>query len=727
MNQDLSAIVGDYAQLRGVPLSPHWTDGLGALNLAGRGALAEMCTALGWKPPTSLGRRPRVQVLPALMYSDAGGWAIADQWESPDILRVRRERQVVTEAFSTDMSFYAVNFPDPGRQTEKLTAASVFRGALLARGGPFLAAFLATVMTNIIAFVSSLYSMQVYDRVIPRAGYSTLWVLTAGVVFALLLDFVLRTVRSLLVEQEAADIDTEVSEFFFARAQGVRLDARNGGVGTMAAQLRGLEQVRNIYSSTSLFLLADLPFALIFLAVIYFLGGIIVLVPLIVLPISLLLAWLLASLIRTATASAQVSGFRKNGLLVESFDAAETVKANQGGWYMLGRWNMLVDEVVTSEAPVRRWSAIAQSIFSTLQQLSYVGMIAFGAVEVTLGNMTTGALVAAAIIGGRVNGPLIAQLPGLIVQWGYARSSMTALDVILAQPQERPPELATLRPTDLQGTIRLEDVEFAYPGTRGGLQIPALEICAGESVGIIGGIGSGKSTLLRTLAGLYAPQRGFVTIDGLDLGHVAEDVLRRHIGYLPQDFRLLNGTIRDNLLLGLADPGDRAIIEAAATTGLATLIAGHPLGLDMMISEGGRGLSGGQRTLTGLTRLLLARPRLWLLDEPTSNLDQGTEASVLAAIRAQQNSGSTFVLVTHKLSLLSMVSRLIVMQQGRIIHDGPRDAVIEALKASGAASVQSAKAPPHVPTPQTAPARPNVTAGGITIADAPGGLKGFGR
>ncbi len=713
--EDLTAIVGDYARLRGVQLAPHWRDELAGRALSGSGALDGLCLSLGWHAPTPLGRRPRAHLLPAMMFSATGGWAIAEQWEAPELLRVRRGNQATTERYDPRMSFYTINFPDPARSGDELSAASVFRKAVFSRKGALLTAFLATVMTNIIALVTSLYSMQVYDRVIPRQGYSTLWVLTAGVLFALTLDFLLRTVRSLLIEQEAAQIDTEVSEFFFARAQGVRLDARSGGVGTMAAQLRGLEQVRSIYSSGSLFLLADLPFALFFLLVIYLLGGWIVLVPLAVLPVSLLLAWLLARLIRGATARAQVSSFRKNGLLVEGFDAAETVKANLGGWYMLSRWNRLVDDVVSAEEPVRRWSATAQSVFSTLQQIAYVGLIAVGALAVGAGQMTTGALVAAAIIGGRVNGPLIAQLPSLIVQWGYARSSLSALDAILKQPQDRAPGMMLLRPTGIAGAVRLEDVEFAYPGARGGLQVPRLDIRAGERVGIVGGIGSGKSTLLRLLAGLYAPQRGTITLDGLDLGHIAEDVLRRHIGYLPQDFRLVNGSLRDNLLLGMSDPGDRVVMEAAATTGLAHLIAGHPLGLDLMISEGGRGLSGGQRTLTGLTRLLLAQPKLWLLDEPTSNLDQGTEAAVLGSIQSQLAADSTLILVTHKMSLLSMVDRLIVMQSGRISHDGPCEAVIEALRTSGTATVQPASAslPPRQSILTGGAGPGSITAGGF--------------
>ena len=529
--------------------------------------------------------------------------------------------------------------------------------------------------------------MQVYDRVIPRSGFATLWVLTAGVLFALLIDFILRTTRALMIEREAAKIDAEVSEFFFARAQSVRLDARPGGIGTMAAQLRGLEQVRALLSSASIFLIADLPFALFFIFVIASLAGIVAIVPIISFPLALGLAYLFSRLIRKDTAKAQVSGNRKNGLLVESLDAAETVKANRGGWHMLARWNDLMDELQLHEDPVKRWSAIAGAVFSSLQQVAYVLIIAIGAVQVSKGEMTMGALIAVAIIAGRVNGPLVSQLPNFLVQWGYARSSLGALDAILALPLDRPSEIEVLRPEKLDGPIRLQDAQFTYAGAKTGLNIPFLEIKPGEKVALIGGVGSGKSTLLRVLAGLYAPSTGTVTIGGLDMHHVAEDILRNHIGYLPQDTRMLNGTLRENILLGMANPGDKALMDVANDLGLAPMIAGHPMGLDLPISEGGRGLSGGQRTLAGLTRLMLSAPRVMLLDEPTANLDQATEARVLGAIKSGLSADSTLVLVTHRLQLLSLVDRVIVITNGRIRMDGAPKDVLNKLKQTSTVSI----------------------------------------
>ncbi len=688
MTDTLPTIVADFARATATDLSPHWADRLGGVG-EDRDALARMCGELGWAAPQVLASRPRAHTLPAILYSDEGGWAIAEEWEGRDLVRVRVGHATEIRPYDASMRFFRLTFPDAVRGGKTLSAASIFRAAIFARKGPLVTALVATVVVNLIALVTSLYSMQVFDRVIPTGGFSTLWVLSVGVIVALIFDFALRAVRSLLMEREAAEIDMEVSEYFFARAQAVRLDARQGGIGTMAAQLRGLEQVRSLYSSASLFLLADFPFAILFLLMIWILAGPVVLVPLIAFPLSLGLAWLLATLIREASDRAQVTANQKQGLLVETFDSAETVKANRGGWFMLSRWNALVEAVIGNEEPVRRWSSIAQSVFGSLQQIAYIGIIAYGAVEVAQGRMTTGALIAASIIAGRVNGPLIAQLPGMIVQWGYARSSLRMLDAILALPHDGANESSKLRPDKLAGALRLERVEFAYPGTKDGLQIGSLEIKGGERIGLIGGIGSGKSTLLRVMAGLYAPHRGIATLDGLDMSQIADSVLRRDVGYLPQDFRLVNGTLRENLLMGLSDPGDQAVLQAAATTGLHHVIAAHPLGLDLMIAEGGLGLSGGQRTLTGLTRLLLADPALWLLDEPTSNLDIGTERMVMAALKAKLSPRSTLVIVTHKLSLLQLVDRVIVMANGRMTHDGPRQAVIDELQRDGTADVKS--------------------------------------
>lgn len=681
MTAPLPALIERLARERGIDLPPDWSGApLDPDPLAGEGGLGMIAASAGWPHPRRLKGRPRANRFPLLAWSDHEGWLVAEQFEGRDRLRVWDGSARAVE-MDDNVTLYDVDLPEAVVRRAHSSALDVFWKAILKRKDVLIAATVATVVANVITLATSLYSMQIYDRVIPRAGYSTLWVLTVGVVIALLIDFALRTTRALMIERESARVDQDVSEYFFARAQAVRLDARTGGVGTMAAQLRGLEQVRSLMSSGSLFLLADLPFALFFVVIIFMLGGSLAFVPLIGLPIALGIALGLARLIRKDTARAQVSGNLKNGLLVESIDAAETIKANRGGWQILSRWNALIEEIHTSEDPVKRWTSTAGSIFSTLQQVIYVALIAFGAIEVAQGRMTTGALIACAIIAGRVNGPLVTQLPTFIVQWGYARASLKMLDQILGLPMDEDPEVQRLRPANMGGTLKLDGVKFVYPGAREGIDVPRLEIREGDRVAIVGGIGSGKTTLLRLLAGLYHPQAGRLTLGGLEATQIAPDLLRQHIGYLAQDYRLVNGTLRENLLLGMSNPGDDALMDVVGTTGLAQLVAAHPRGLDLPIAEGGRGLSGGQRTLVGLTRLLLARPPVLLLDEPTANLDDQAEAAALTAVANQLGTARTLVVVTHKMRLLSLVNRVIVMANGRVMLDGPTVDVVKALQA----------------------------------------------
>ena len=682
MTESIVSVVQIFAHRAGAELPPDWSRSpdLEGLNRNNSASLEQFCARLNLAAPHKIEGRPGPHQLPLLTFHPLLGWAVAEQWESLESIRAVTPEGAEHRTVDADTSFYELELPRMRHREDAPSAISVFTRALRRRKKVFVSAVVATVLVNMLTLATSLYSMQIYDRVIPTSGFATLWVLTVGVIFSLMVEFILRTTRALMIEREAAKIDAEVSEFFFARAQAIRLDARPPSVGTMAAQIRGWEQIRSLLSSASIFLIADLPFALLFILVIASIGGPIAYVPLVALPIALGLALLISKLIRKDTAKAQISGNRKNGLLVEGLDAAETVKANRGEWHMLGRWNSLMEEVQLHEDPVKRWSSLASSIFQTLQQISYVLLIAWGAVLVSGGELTAGALIACAIIAGRVNGPLVAQLPNFLVQWGYARSSLQALDSIMALPLDQAPEVEGLRPEKLQPSLQMQDVKFSYPGSRIEIFIPSLNIAAGERVGVLGGIGSGKSTMLRMMAGLYAPANGSVAIGGLDVQQIAPDVLRRSIGYLAQDTRLLNGTLRDNVMMGLPVPGDDEIIEQANLVGLKDFIASHPKGLDLPIAEGGRGLSGGQRTLANLVRLFLARPGMWLLDEPTANLDQATEARVVSAIRTALTPDMTLVLVTHRLQLLPLVDRVIVLVNGRIALDGPTADVIAKLK-----------------------------------------------
>lgn len=551
--------------------------------------------------------------------------------------------------------------------------------SILQRRPVFLEALLATMLLNLISLAISLYSMQVYDRVIPNQGFQTLWVLTTGVILSILFEFSIKQVRGLTVDRVCKNIDAELSEWFFRRALAIRMDQRPASIGTMASQIKGFEMVRGIMTSTSLFVLADVPFALFFILVIFLVGGWVAIVPLIMLPISLAAGLMFQRAINAQTKENLSQNNRKTGLLVETIDGAEQLKATGAEWKFQSLWNTLVREIGETDLDIKRHSVLSQNMAVAIQQLGYIAIVAFGAYLVTENRLTTGGLLACSIISGRIMNP-IAQLPGVMIQWAHASAALDGLDKIISLPSELDEQDQVLVPQNLAGGFRFERVRFAYGmANQLALEIGHLAIKPGEKIGILGSIGSGKSTLLKLASGLYRPNEGKVFLGGVDMALLAPAIQREMIGYLPQDQRLFSGTLRDNLLLGLPDPGDEAILQAARQTGLIDLIVGQPKALALPITEGGRGVSGGQRQIIGLTRMLLARPRVWLLDEPTASMDATTEARVAAILQGVTAAGATLLVATHKAALLPIVDRLIVVQGGRIVADGPRDAILAQL------------------------------------------------
>ncbi len=551
--------------------------------------------------------------------------------------------------------------------------------ALLARKGVFIDAVLATGLVNLLTLATSLYAMQVFDRVIPNQGFHTLWVLTVGVSLSICLEFMLKQVRSHTVDRTCNAIDHQLSEWFFNRMMGIRMEARPASVGTLAAQVKGFEMVRGVLASTSLFVLADVPFALLFLLVIFMIGGWVVAVPLIALPIALVAGLMFQRVIQRHTRLNLAGQNRKVGLLVEAVDGAESFKANSAEWKLQGRWNHLVGETNFSEQMIRTYSSLSQNLTVGLQQLSYIALVAVGAWLVTENQLTMGGLLACSIIGNRAMTPIV-QLPGVMLQWALARAAIEGLDQIIDLPNEADEASHALAPQTLAGGFRFERARFAY-GTakRMALEVERLEIKPGERIGLIGAIGSGKSTLLKLASGLYRPAEGKVFLGGIDMALLAATVVRETVAYLPQDVRLVSGSLRDNLLLGLPDPGEEAILAAARRTGLIDLIVGQPRGLSLEITEGGRGVSGGQKQLIAVTRMLLARPKVWLMDEPIGAMDSVTEARVVGLLREVTSEGATLIVATHKTALLPLLDRLIVLQGGRVLLDGPRDAVLAKL------------------------------------------------
>ena len=570
--------------------------------------------------------------------------------------------------------------------SQPATATSLFRGVLLARSRLFVQAALAALLANVLALSAAFYSMQVYDRVIPTQGVSTLTVLTIGVLIAAALELLVKLSRSYVLENAVKGMDLELSHAIFRRLLRLRMDQFPATVGTLSAQLRSYETIRAFTSSATLYLLVDTPFALLFLAVIALLAGVsVAAIPAIFFIVAVAVGLFFKGRIARHAATGFVASNKKLGLLVETVESAESIKASGASVRQMAHWQDLCYQTVDDDIIIRRHSEQATYWAGFIQQTSYVGVIAMGAwIAATTTDLTMGGLIAAAILSGRVLGP-VAALPGLIVQWAHARIALDSLEKVFALQCDNHGIATPLAPQTLHGEYRLQQAAFVYPGTAANrapaLNIPQMHIPAGQKVALLGGIGAGKSTLLKVLAGLYAPGHGQVLLDGLDIQQIDRLRLSRSIGYLPQDIKLLSGALRDNLTAGLdASPSDDDLLAACKATGLINLVSSHPQGLDLPIFEGGKGVSGGQRQLIAITRLILSRPGIWLLDEPTSAMDDQSEQTALNALRQAIAPEHTVILVAHKPVLLDIIERIVVLAPGGIVMDGPRDAVIGQLR-----------------------------------------------
>lgn len=680
MNDDLSILIDRAARLAGQRVAGDRLDDLANLP-QGLGATPQFITAwraVGLDGTPSRLDQPTPADLPFAGWQAQRGWFLL-QGRGAD--GSWRGETLDGEAVALESLEDAECLTLPRRAQGSVTprALGLVRNALLARKSIFIEAVLATALVNMLTLGTSLYSMQIFDRVIPNQGFQTLWVLTVGVALAVGLEFLLKQVRSHMVDRTCNAVDHELSEWFFGRMLGIRMDARPASVGTLASQVKGFEMVRGVLASTSLFVIADVPFALFFILVIFLVGGWVAVVPLIVLPVALGAGLMFQHVIQKHTRENLSGNNRKAGLLVEAVDGAESLKANSAEWKLQGRWNDLVAETCTSDQEIRTYSALAQNLTVALQQFSYIGLIATGAWLVTENMLTMGGLLACSIISNRALMPIV-QLPGVMVQWAHARAAIEGLDKIIALPSEDDTAEHALAPQSLEGAIRFERVRFTYgQAKRLALEIERLEIKPGERVGLIGPIGSGKSTLLKLASGLYRPNEGKLFLSGMDMDMLTPAVIRETVGYLPQEARLFSGTLRDNLLLGLPDPGDDVILEAARRSGLMDLISGQPKGLGLDITEGGRGVSGGQKQLIALTRMLLAKPKAWILDEPTGSMDADSEARLVALLKNVLGPNESAIIATHKTALLPILTRLLVVQGGRIVLDGPRDEVMAKL------------------------------------------------
>ena len=550
--------------------------------------------------------------------------------------------------------------------------------------GYYYQVILATFIINFLALVSSLYVMNVYDRVIPNKAYETLWVLSIGVVLANLFEFAAKMIRGHLTDIAGKKADLIISSALFRRVMALRLADRPASAGSYANNLREFESVREFMTSASLLTIVDLPFLLLFILVISIVGGPLALVPLTIIPIVLIVGFLVQRPLSKYINESMKESSQRSGLVVEALEGIETLKTNNATSWAQQRWDEYTAKTSASSIKVKDTSNFMVNFAVVMQQLNTVGLVVTGTYLIHAENpsdrITMGALIASVILSGRALAPL-AQVAGLATRFQQAKLALSGINAIVERPVERVPERSYVTLDNVQGTIGFENVSFQYQ-EEGAMAVTGLNITIrpGEKVGVLGRIGSGKSTMLKLASGLYDGAGGNVTLDGVDMRQIDPSFLRSKVLLLSQSPRLFLGTLRENMDLARTDgySTDQELLTALKRFGLDRIIRNHPRGLDMPLGEDGLGLSGGQKQIIALARMTLREPKVVLLDEPTTGLDQATERMALNAV-AQWTKDKTLLVVTHRPQVLQIVNRIIVMDNGKVVMDGPRDLVLQKL------------------------------------------------
>lgn len=539
----------------------------------------------------------------------------------------------------------------------------------------------ASCIANLLGLAGVIFSMQVYDRVLPAESYPTLYILALGVALAIGFDFLLRRLRMNIVDILGKRADLRMSDRVFGHALHVRNQARPNSTGTFIAQLRDLDQMRELLTSTTVAAVADLPFFLIFLAILWFIGGPLVLVPFGAVALLILPGLLAQRRLRTyATESVRESSLR-NAMLVEAVQGIEDIKSLQAEERFRQHWNRYNADAGEAQLKLRGLTNSLTVWTQNVQNGVYAGIICAGAPMVIAGDMTTGALVASSILGSRMMAPM-SQVTALLSRFQQSRVAMGSLNQIMALPVDRPEAEHRIAVDSIAGgfTIRSGVFGYADPNSPPALTVNELEIRAGEKVALLGRNGAGKSTLLQALSGMLPPLSGEVLVDNLATSHVDPADLRRDVGFLSQDSRLFHGTIRENLMLGAPDAADEEILSMLAMSGGIQFVRRLRSGLEHVIFEGGKGLSGGQVQSLLLARLLLRHPRVALLDEPTAAMDEVSERHFIDGLKNWAK-GRTLVVATHRMRVLELVERVIVIDNGAILLDKPRDVALRTMQA----------------------------------------------
>ena len=556
-----------------------------------------------------------------------------------------------------------------------------FWGAVLEQRFVYRDVLWAALLINLFALAFPMFSMNVYDRVVPNHAVETLWALAIGIGLVIGADLFMRLLRSHFVDEASARIDVRISATLMEKVLGMRLEARPESVGSFASNLRGFEQVRDFIASSTVTALIDLPFAILFIVVLAWMSPWLALPVVVVGTIILVLGYILQHRLHELSETTYQAAALRNATLIESLTGIETIKSQGAESVIQAKWERTNTYLSRTNVKMRALSSGAMYGTSFLTQAVSVAIIIIGVYLISQRELTMGALIAASMLSARALAPA-GQIVGILMQYQGARTAMESLNQVMAKPVERPIGQTFIQRPQLRGDIEFRNVKFAYPGRQdAALEGLNFKIAAGERVALIGRVGSGKSTIQRLIMGLYQPTDGSVLIDGIDLRQLDPADVRRNCGYVSQDVTLFHGTLRDNITFGLPYADDSAVVAAAEVAGMADFINRHPKGFDMPVGERGESLSGGQRQSVGLARAVLHHAPILLLDEPTSAMDFSTEAQITNRVNSFAQD-KTVVLVTHRTSMLAMVTRVIVIDGGKVVADGPRERIMEAL-ASG--------------------------------------------
>lgn len=598
----------------------------------------------------------------------------------------RGRKSIPLDELGEEFTGYAIfaraeyKFDSRAADVSPIDPKSWFWGTLLKFWPIYGHVMLASILINAFAVASPLFTMNVYDRVVPNNAVETLTVLAVGVATVFVFDFIMKNMRTYLVDVAGKNADIIIASRMLERVMSMKLKNRPPSTGAMANNLRDFESLRDFFTSGTLVALIDLPFVFFFIAVIFLVAGFsVAVIPMIVIPIVFVFGFLLQIPLRKVVEKTQKESSQKHSLLVETIDGLETIKTTTAEGRVQRTWERFVGLTAASSGKAKLLSAMSTSFAQLSIQLTTVAVVVVGVSLIKEREMTMGALVACSMLSGRALAPL-GTIAAMLTRLQQSRVSLQSLDKIMSAESERDEHKSYLHRPRLSGQIQFKKVSFAYPNQElKALDDISLDVKAGEKIGILGRIGSGKSTITRLLLGLYEPTEGSVLADGTDIRQIDPADLRRSVGYVSQDNYLFFGSVRENIAFGAPHVDDKTILRAANIAGVSDFLRNHPHGFDLQVGERGMNLSGGQRQSVAIARSLLLDPPILLMDEPTSDMDNPTETAFKSRL-SRAAVGKTLLLVTHRNSLLSLVDRLLIVDGGHIVADGPKTEVLESLR-----------------------------------------------